>query len=905
MMKKLSSLLFVFALFAILAGCTADYDSFGTSDYKTFNSIRFVEQDGDAAVYEDEHRIEITLVEPKKGKTTWDSVTVESIDISSMATLHLVDGKFKEFPSDSAALDSLANDVSYVEKNLHKKSKIRVPSSHNVYVMIVSESGLPSIWQLSFTIPGVDASSSSVSEDDDESGDENESSSSSDEESIESSSSSESMDESSSSIVLSDNNNLQLIFAGEIENKTNGDTICVTFPQGTDLSKVVVDSVVIHRSASIDVDPKSIRDWNSEKVFKVTAEDSSVQSWIVIVQSVKNSSTDLQVTFQKQLKVNRSGDTIAIKLQNDQTIEKALVETFAVSDGASVSPAPSEVKTWTASQNFVVTAEDGTKKTWVVTIDIAEADEKASSDKDLLSISAEGEVAKADVDSAAKKIVLHVASQDALAAVKVNVSVSATASQDLQSGSVDLRSPVTMTITAEDASTVKWTITADYPKSSEADILTFKLDGISAMGDIALDASKHTVSFVVPYGIDLSKVLFDATYSKNAKKTAPSGEELDLTKGTATISVTAEDGSVVEWTVNVTVAEPLEKTAAPRIMSMKIAGKAAVVDSVNENGKMVFWVHFDEMPFRADLSKVTVSDIELSKGATIKGIEDGSSYDLGMGATATVTNDDGESVEYTIRAGYQLPGSDFNTWKSSGVMSPDSIWGNANTVGETTSKYTSGSVIGAQIKTNSILGKIASGSLYTAEFNPKGVGTLAMANASTWPDGNELLDFGKKFNARPAYIDVTFNYNGSGDSCDIYLVLENRTGDMNRNRSSSDVNKLVASAWYRSTTADNTGRKNPDVVSVSAADATTKMRTMRMKLHYGIPLAGSPIENSSIFNTKLESKDSKAIDNSLIQGTGEEPVTHIRLVFASSADGNHYKGKSGATLLVDGIRLIY
>jgi hypothetical protein len=55
----------------------------------------------------------------------------------------------------------------------------------------------------------------------------------------------------------------------------------------------------------------------------------------------------------------------------------------------------------------------------------------------------------------------------------------------------------------------------------------------------------------------------------------------------------------------------------------------------------------------------------------------------------------------------------------------------------------------------------------------------------------------------------------------------------------------------------------------------------------------------------LKSSNKAAINNGLVQGTGEEPVTHIRVVFASSADGNHYKGVSGATLIVDDLKLIY
>ena len=900
MMKHfLVFLSFALALMGLWA-CTADYDTFSKSHYKAFNGISFDEQDGDPSVYADEHLIKVTLVAPPESLSTWDSVTVASFDVSSLASIHLVDGKFKEFPSDSASLDSLASEVSYASEKIHAGDKIRVPKSLTVYIMVVAENGDPSIWQMTFTIPGVETPSSSSSGDepgedspgDDDPGDES-SSSSSDEGDV---------TESSSSVALSGNNDFKISFEGELENETSGDTIYVTFAQGTDLSKVTVETTEIHRSAKIDADPTKVTDWDKVQTFVVTAEDGTERTWVVVVQSVLSSATDFQVWFKNQMKINRVEDTIAVKLQNSETIASAAVDSFKVSVGASISPNPKEVK-WSESQKFTVTAEDGTEKTWVLTLDVAAADEVASDEKELISISALGQVKDATIDVENKKVVLHLPSQEAMKAVEVRVSVSASASQNLQDGAIDLRTPVEMTITAEDASSVTWTISADFPLSSEADIKTFTLDGIASVEAPEINASKHEISFEVAYGTDLSDVYFEATYSDYAKGPAAADCHLNLTSGSGKIEVTAQDGSKVEWTVKVTVGEAPVAAAAPRIRSLKIAGNDAVVDSVKENGAWVYWVHYDNLAFRSDLSSLKISDIKLSDGAEITGVAEGSSYDLGTGVKASVSNGS-ESVNYLIHAGYQLPGSDFNAWKSSGVMSPDSIWGNANMVGETTSKFTSGSMIGAQIKTNSILGKIASGSLYTAEFNPKGVGTLAMANSSTWPDGNELLDFGKKFYARPSYLEVKFSYAGSGDSCDIYLVLENRTSDMNRNRSASDVNKLVASAWYRSTTADNTGRKNPDVVSISEEDASG-MRTMRLKLHYGTPLAGSPIENSSVFNTKLASKDTKAIDNSVVQGTGDEPVTHIRLVFASSADGNHYKGKSGATLKVDEIRLIY
>lgn len=544
------------ALVMLLGACTADYDTFDTSDYRELKEIAVAEQDGSPAIYSEQHRIEFDLIEVPDSLDTWESVTLEELDMSHFATLHLVDGDIDDFPTDSAGLDSLANKVMYSKNAIEQGETLQIPSSHVLYVVVVSESGKKSVWQLTFNIP--------------------------------------------------------------------------------------------------NVEPESSSGFSSS--------------------SAKSSSS---------------------------------------------------------------------------------AESKSSSSKK-----------------------------------------------------------------------------SDNSSSSE---------------------SKET--------------------SSSSPKSA------DSSAATSSSSETDEPGTA----------------EAPKILSLSIAGKDAVIDEESKS------IHVDDLAFRTDLTALELSAMELSEGASAN-VTVGESYDFGAGIQVKVTNED-ESVTYSVKAGYQLPGENFNSWNKNDVT-PDSIWGNANTILTTTEKKTSGSMIGAMIKTGSALTKIASGSLYTADFNPNGVGTLSMASSSTWPDGNELLDFGKPFAARPEYMEVKFSYEGKGDSCDIYILLENRTGNKNVNRKSTDVNTLVASAWFRSTKADNSDRENPDVVSVSEPDENN-MRTLRLKLKYGEPLEGSPIENSSTFDTKLKSSNKAAINNGLVQGTGEEPVTHIRVVFASSADGNHYKGVSGATLIVDDLKLIY
>lgn len=546
-------------ILATTASCTADIDTFGTSDYRVLNEISFEEQDGRPSISANEQRIAVKLSSNKD--CSWDSVTIDDLSISSLATFHTVLDSIGSFPKDSTVLDSLARKVSYDSKKIKTGSKIEIPKNDTLYIVVVSESGIPALWQIAFSKP-----------------------------------------------------------TGACDEKSSS------------------------------------------------------------------------------------------------------------------------------------SGKEGDK-------------EKSSS-------SAKGE------------------------------------SSEKSSSSTE----------------------SDTPKSS----------------------------------------------ASSSSSDSPSSSESSKTPESSASTVSAD---------------------APKILSLKIASMEATIDS----GKI--HIHLDTLPFLADLSNLELTELELSEGASCESHKTGEAYDFGAGQEIVVKNSDGESTTYIVKAGYQIPGSSFNDWKGDDVI-PDSLWGNANTLITTTKKYTSGSMTGARIATTALLGKTASGSLYTADFNPNNVGTLSMANSSTWPDGNELIDFGKHFNARPEYAEVKFSYDGSGDSCDIYILLESRDGDKNINRGSDDINKLVASAWYRSTTDDNTGRENPDVVSISDKDENG-MRTLRLKFRYGTPLENSPIENSSTFATSLQSTNKSAIDNSLTQGEGKEAVTHIRVVFASSADGNHYKGVKNATLIIDDLKFIY
>jgi len=306
------------------------------------------------------------------------------------------------------------------------------------------------------------------------------------------------------------------------------------------------------------------------------------------------------------------------------------------------------------------------------------------------------------------------------------------------------------------------------------------------------------------------------------------------------------------------------------------------------------------LPFFTDLTSVSITECSFSEGSSSPEINLENTYDLSRGYSVSVENGAGQTKNYRIKAGYQYPFSDFNSWADDYALE-GTYWDNGNNdFGKITEKYTSNETVGVKMESKKLVIKFASGNLFTGVFNPKGVSAITMIG---YDNGNELIDFGMPFTGRPEYIEVDFTYSGDGDSCDIYIVLENRTltenQGMNQYRSSSDVNTLVASAWFRSTT--DSDESLPDVVSITTSESGFK--TLRMKLQYGTPLEGSPIYDTVIFSDQLQ--NGKGIDNHLVQGTGEEDVTHIRMAMASSAKGDVYKGTVGATLIVDALRLIY
>lgn len=254
--------------------------------------------------------------------------------------------------------------------------------------------------------------------------------------------------------------------------------------------------------------------------------------------------------------------------------------------------------------------------------------------------------------------------------------------------------------------------------------------------------------------------------------------------------------------------------------------------------------------------------------------------------------------EWKIKGGYQLPGSDFQTWHTEKVKGfatfghvtcdamvgseKQRIWDNGNPAYSTSgskswptyrTQLADGSYA-AELTTRSILGIIASGNLFTGRIVRDM--SLKQLLGFTDKDGKALIRWGVPFTGRPTGFQVKFKYEGKGDSCTLMSTLENHQDGKRR---------YVAAAWYSGKTDYEKNKEG--VISISEPDKNG-LRTLKVKFIYG-----------------KQHANADPFPDGVMQGNADEPITHINVVFASSRKGDYFKGVKGAKLIVKDFKLLY
>ena len=299
-----------------------------------------------------------------------------------------------------------------------------------------------------------------------------------------------------------------------------------------------------------------------------------------------------------------------------------------------------------------------------------------------------------------------------------------------------------------------------------------------------------------------------------------------------------------------------------------------------------------EMPIGIELDSIYIDELLLSSFATSsKNV--GDHLDLNNTSSIEVTSESGKVTTWAVIANIasstpQVENGDFELWyqTTDGYLEPgesaeSTIWGTGNpgtfiiNVVSTVREQTASGNYAAKMTTEdngsfAIFGTpISAGTIYTGRFNTDNL------NPS---DPTAAIDFGTPFVGRPRAVSFDYTYQPGDenkdkdqnilpfpDSCDVYALLEIRTGD--------NVKRL-ATAWFRS------------------SDATNGITNQQLDFTYG-PLDSSFPEYMKDAN--FVSADSAA--NIL--------PTHLTFVATSSYNGANFAGAVGSTLELDNVIMIY
>lgn len=206
---------------------------------------------------------------------------------------------------------------------------------------------------------------------------------------------------------------------------------------------------------------------------------------------------------------------------------------------------------------YVVTAEDGSSSTYVISVVVASA---LSSDKAITAFSFHEPAATGQIDEAShtiRAIVPHGTDVSSLVAVYTATGVSVTVDDTAQESGVsvnDFTDPLAYVVAAQDGTTTSYVVTVTPAPSTEKAITSFSLQAPTAAGVIDQDA--RIIRARVPEGTDLASLV--AVYSTTGASVSVAGREQEsgVTANDFTLPldyiVTAEDGSTAVYNVRVT-----------------------------------------------------------------------------------------------------------------------------------------------------------------------------------------------------------------------------------------------------------------------------------------------------------------------------------------------------------------
>jgi hypothetical protein len=353
-------------------------------------------------------------------------------------------------------------------------------------------------------------------------------------------------------------------------------TIAVTVPYGTNVSALVASFTTTGASVKVgsttQVSGTTANNFSSPVTYTVTAADTSTQNYVVTVTVAANPAKAITVfSFASPAAIGaitEATHTIAVTVPYGTNVT-ALVASFTTT-GASVEVGSTTQVSETTPNDFsnpvtyTVTAADTSTQNYVVTVTVAANPAKDITAFSFTSPAATGVITGTNIAVTVPYGTNVTALVASFTTTGASVKVGST-TQVSETTPNNFSSPVTYTVTADDASTQNYVVTVTVAANSAKAITAFSFASPAATGVIT--EATHTIAVAVPYGTNVTALVASFTTTgasvEVGSTTQVSGITSNNFSGPVTYTVTAADASTQDYVVTVASSPTITTTFNP------------------------------------------------------------------------------------------------------------------------------------------------------------------------------------------------------------------------------------------------------------------------------------------------------------------------------------------------------
>ncbi len=456
-----------------------------------------------------------------------------------------------------------------------------------------------------------------------------------------------------------------------------GTNISATVPYGTDVTKLVATFGVTGAAIAVGSTPQvsgtTPNDFTQPVVYTVTAADQSVKNYAVTVVVATSTAKEIMtyaflaadnpgLTADVDATINGTAIAVTVPFGTKLNPLVATFETTGKSVAVGATPQVSGVtpNNFSNPVSYVVTAADGSTKTYTVTVTVAMDAAKAITSFQFLTVHNAGLTANITATITGTTITATVPFGTnvtkllaTFATTGASVAVGGVA-QVSGATSNNFTSPVSYVVTAADGTMQTYAVTVAIAPSPSKDITTFAFlsaDNADLPADVLATINGTTIAATVPFGTDVTKLVasFATTGASVSVGNVVQVSGVTANNFTAPVAyvVKAADGSTKTYTVTVTIAPSTEKDITSfAFLSVDNPGLSADVDATINGTAITATVPFGSdvtalvSTFATTGTKVSVGGIVQTSGVTANNFSTQVIY--------TVTAADLSTKSYTV-----------------------------------------------------------------------------------------------------------------------------------------------------------------------------------------------------------------------------------------------------------------